>query len=389
MSELSDRLNKSGVELPRQRTGPLWKGPESSDPQGGVTQGLLGRFLVCRERFRLLVIEGLKPADDFSHRLFYGNAWHVCEEALAANRSWDRALTEYTSDQCKQYRMSQEQIVHWYNVCKIQFPLYVEFWRKHRDVANRTPLLQEQVFDVPYPLPSGRTVRLRGKWDSVDLVESPNSLGVWLMENKTKGEVNEVQLRRQLTWDLQVMFYMSALQSYDWTGDVRVEKLPKVKFPLKGVRYNVIRRPLSGGAGTIRQHKPTKANPQGESRNEFYARLKGIIAEAPDTYFFRWLVTVTPADVEQFRRQCLDPVLESLCDWYEWVTTAGDNYGPKTMRIQGVDEPIQVHNAVHWWHPFGVRNPMDSGGSSDLDHFLSTGSTVGLTRTDELFGELR
>ncbi len=33
---------------------PVWKGPEVD----GVTQSLLSRYLTCKERFRLLVIEG-------------------------------------------------------------------------------------------------------------------------------------------------------------------------------------------------------------------------------------------------------------------------------------------------------------------------------------------
>lgn len=148
----------------------VWEGPEGLGPKGGVTQSLFSRWLCCRERFRLRVIEGLAPTDTFSHQLEYGQMWHTCEEAFAKNSSHIGALENYARSLCKRYPLQQEQIIHWMNVCKVQFPIYIKYWAKHKDVKTTVHLLQEQVFDVPYKLPSGRVVRLRGKWDGVDLL---------------------------------------------------------------------------------------------------------------------------------------------------------------------------------------------------------------------------
>lgn len=381
---LSDKLPRGRVK-PQPEPGPLWKGPE----RDGVTFSLLNRFLACRERFRVRVIEGLRPAETFNHRIEYGNLWHACEEALAAHRAdpdrnpaddsrwgerdegvgncWDVPLLSYAESLAHKYPLQQEQIDHWYNVCRVQFAEYVRYWSQHPDVTARTPLLQEAVFDVPYELPSGREVRLRGKFDSVDLIGEGKGAGVYLQENKTKGDVNHEAVRRQLTFDLQTMMYVVALGRIAPAG-------PRV--PVKGVRYNVVRRPLSGGQGTITRHKPSKKNPAGESKAEFYSRLRGIIAEYPDTYFARWKVEVGPADVTAFRRQCLDPILEQLCDWYSWVRHAADN-GHDVF-----DKPI------HYRLPFGTSNPIWEGYESDLDNYLLTGSTVGLTRAETLFPEL-
>lgn len=146
--------------------GSVWRGPS----EDGITFSLLSRFLVCRERFRYLVVEGLKPADRFNHRLEFGQLWHTCEEALAAGVDWKYHLQVYAFNLARRYPMDQGEVHKWYEVCKLQFPIYLDYWRKHPDVTSRQNLLKEQVFDVPYKLPSGRTVRLRGKWDSVDLV---------------------------------------------------------------------------------------------------------------------------------------------------------------------------------------------------------------------------
>jgi hypothetical protein len=394
---LAVTLKDSGaVPPPKKRIGPLWKGPETD----GITFSLLSRFLCCRERFRLLVVEGLCPADAFNHRIEYGNMWHACEEALAGrdinatvlgNRpAWENALREYSSNLCRRYPLQQEQVDHWYNVCKVQFPLYVRHWSKQPDVKDRIPLLQEYVFDVPYKLPSGRMVRLRGKLDAVDLVGKAKAAGVYLQENKTKGDINEARIKRQLTFDLQTMLYLIALGEERKTARWPIQA---DRHPILGIRYNVVRRPLSGGEGSIRQHKPTKSNPNGESKEEFYARLSGIIAEKPDTYFMRWKVEISSADVEKFRRECLDPILEQLCDWWGWVVSEeGHNnlWDNDVSMIYPWYGPEESHaSAIHWRHPFGVYNVLDEGGSSDLDAYLESGSEIGLQRCETLFSELQ
>ena len=374
--------------IPPFKKGTVWSGPCHHGPNGGVTFSMLSRFLQCRERFRLYVMEGLKPSDQFNHRIEYGNMWHVCEEQYAAwdrdprvGTKWQDALHSYCQGLHKRYLMQQEEIVHWHIVCKVQFPLYIDYWQQHPDVVNRTPLFQEQVFDVLYPLPSGKKVRLRGKWDSVDLVGKDDDAGIYLQENKTKGQIIEEQLKRQLTFDLQTMIYLVAMEE---TQKVLKEdeprsclfKLQKYLGKIKGVRYNVIRRPLSGGKGTIVRHKPSKSNPEGESQEHFYARLKDYIAEEPETYFMRWKVEIIAEDIKKFKNQCLNPILEQLCEWWECVSGAKE----KTL--------FNNEHGIHWRHPYGLSNILNEGGSSDLDHYLETGSEVGLQRTDQLFGEL-
>ena len=102
---------------------PFWKGPEVD----GISQSLLGDYLVCKERFRIKTIEGLAPADEFNHRIEYGNMWHLCEEIyLLADpkKSWQDSLKQYCLELMKKYKTQQEQIEKWYQVCKLQFPLY-------------------------------------------------------------------------------------------------------------------------------------------------------------------------------------------------------------------------------------------------------------------------
>ncbi len=368
------KLGKVFRKAAAQRKEPLWKGPEVD----GITQSLLGDFLECRERFRLKVVEGLALPDSFQHRREYGNMWHVCEEYNSQGQAWEGALALHCRDLCKRYRTQQEQIQHWYEVCKLQFPIYLKYWAKHPDEKARTPVMQEQTFKVPYQLPSGRTVLLRGKWDAVDLIGKGKTAGVYLQENKTKGEIEEEQLKRQLSFDLQTMFYLVALAEDSCVlvqdGRVRWPAIASgsLKVPsIRGVRYNVVRRPLSGGIDSIKQCK-------GESKEDFYKRLAERIADHPQHYFMRWKVEVSQADIERFKHEFLNPILEQLCDWWAFITNESNLADPFRSSYQG----------IHWRTPYGAYSALVEGRTTEFDEYLATGSTVGLVRTDNLFPEL-
>lgn len=423
---LSEVLLKGAV-MRGSSTNPVWGGPSGEGYNGGVTQSLLSKFLSCPERFRLYVVEGLRTSDRYSKNLEYGNGWHVVEEHHAAGKDWQRPLEEYYRSLMRKYPLQQSDIEHWYVVCLKQFPLYVDFWSKHPDIVAREPLMQEQVFDVPYKLPSGRVVRLRGKFDSVDLVGKGANAGVWLMENKSKGEIDEEQIKRQMSCDLQVMLYITALKLSQVTSKQERRKrliingwrlndgkvlLRPIDEPsvIRGVRFNCVRRPLSGGKGTIKQREATEGskcsgcdgvgsrtmyagtkrevyeNPcskcggagktgakPGETKEEFYDRLAAYIEQEPETYFMRWEVEVTDHDLKKFQREVLNPLLERLCQWWDWVSS-----NPKD---------VFAHH-LHWKTPFGAYNSLAEGVVGDYDNFLQTGSRLGLANVDTLFREL-
>ena len=327
---------------------PVWRGPEVD----GITFSLLSRFLVCRERFRIMVVEGLRPKPSFSAPLEFGNMWHVCEEWHAEGvKNWESFLEGYARKLLTSYPMDQEQVNHWYEICKTMFPIYADHWAKHPDVVNRTPLLQEQVFDVPYKLPSGRVVRLRGKWDSVDLVKDGKAEGVYLQENKSKSTIDSKKLTRQLSFDLQTMIYLIALS--DGIKDFATNGA----HPILGVRYNVVRRSA---------HKSTDSMLKKIGEDTGSGRI--------NEWFARWNVKVLPGECRIFKDTCLDPILEQVCDWWEFITKGTASHLPLAP--------------CHWRHPFGVYNVLDEGGSSELDEYLATGSTAGLVRITNLFPEL-
>lgn len=366
-SSVLKQLKKSGAGKLKQRTEPFWKGPCSDDPQGGITQSLLNEFLICPERFRIKTILGLTPPDQFNHALEYGHMWHLCEEYHAANKSYREKLDEYKDGLLQRYPYSQEEVLKFYNACLRQFPQYVKYWKKHKDEAKREPIAQEVSFRVPYLTGDTLTpVYLRGKWDQIDVISGK----IWLKENKTKGQIKEQLIERQLTFDLQTMLYLVAIKNYK-------KELGVQGLKIGGVRYNVVRRPFSGGKGDIRQGKPSKSNPDGESTKDYFDRLEQYFIEEPEYWFMRWEVGISDQDIEKFEETFLRPALNNLVGWYY-----------KIAECMSRDQSPFGNVPGHYRMPFGIYNSLSERGFTDMDSFLETGLEVGLTKGASLFPEL-
>lgn len=309
--------------------------------------------------------------------------WHACEEGLSSpGGAWWDKLTAHVSEEMKVHATQRAEIAYWSRICYAQFTEYVKYWREHDDVRNRTPIAQEKVFDVRYPLPSGRTARLRGKFDAVDVLGASS---VFLQENKTKSELDEVSLQRRMQFDVQSMMYLTVLgliqEAGAWRHWGRCEQAAMLDAGrIAGVLYNVVRRPLSGGKGSIKPHaaKTTKKKyVPAETEVEFIERLRrDYIAAEPDKWFYRVKCHLATGEVERFKRQFLTPILESLCDWYDWVTSEGGRCDP-------------FASSLHWRYPFGVYNAIDETGASEYDAFLATGSEAGMSRVTDVFPELK
>jgi len=354
------RANKLFKKATRsKRRAPVWKGPEVD----GITQSMIGRYLVCKERFRVRVIEGFRPNEGFRVPLEYGNMIHLCEEYHGVGEDWQKPLRQYCADLCRQYPNEQKDVDKWYRICKIQYPIYLKYWKQHKDEKKRVPISYEQEFGVPYDLPSGRTVILRGKIDGLDTIGKGRNAYCAMKENKARGSYNELKLQQDLTFDLQTMMYFIACQIMEQRGEI---ELPA---KLNRIRYNVIRRPLGGGAkGQIRQRK-------NDTLKEYYERLEEVLEEHKDEYYTRFEVHINQSDVDKFKNTFLTPCLEEICDWYYKVT----NHRPKGLVTAGVQ---------NYRLPYGTYNNVREGYGADVDEYLRTESTVGLERVLDLFPEL-
>lgn len=359
----------------------LWQGPEVS----GVTQSLLQKFYQCRDRFWLKVVCGLAPKQSWSdvQKMEYGSLFHEGMEAAADDRSPQEAIDEYAEGLKSKYQSSREDIDYWTTICKRQFPLYEKHWAG-KD-KNRTYILQEETFEIPYTLPSGKNITLRGKFDAAYL-PSAGSKSIYLQENKTKGKVDKDGIVCQLHEDLQTGFYLVALT--EWA---------KTHYPehqVEGVLYNVIRRPLGDNRAPKRRKSESSSSfidrvfstYTTKSANSFYP-----IEKHPDDWYFRWPVTFTAADLNKFRRENLNPILEQL--WMWWDSIQQDPLNPWeyiAVEQAGLSSPRRItkSNPHHWRRPFGIYDSMGLGYQGDYHEYVTTGSKIGLEQINDLYPEL-
>lgn len=357
---LSDKLKN--VKRMTKVKEPLWKGPTVQ----GVTQSLLAGYMVCKERARVRLMLGLSTPQRLVIPIEYGNMWHACEEASGGGKDWRKAADVYTDQRISEVESPKDrkELDLFRHICKYQYEVYLKYWRDHVHVTNRIPLYEEEEFGEMILLPSGRYAKLRGKWDLVDVVSSE----LWLQENKTKGRVMFAQLFKQLRFDLQTMTYIVALRNRH--PDKRIA----------GIRYNVVKRPLSGGKGSIRPKKD-------ESMPDYLERLGEVIKDNQSWFFTRQQVSLDNGDIQSFCKKTLYPVLENIVDDYEWwdfcLRESVDVYDNQLR-----SKKFPHHANRHFRMPYGVSNKLLEGGSTPFDNYLDNGSIIGLVKVDRLFPEL-
>lgn len=329
---------------------PFWTGPENE----GIGYSLLCKFLQCRERFRMRVVEGLVEDQGFSYYMEFGSMWHECEEAHAANKPWRFKLDAYCQKLCGTYPESAKEIDKWHDLTAMLFPIYVQRWLRDYSNIGRKPVYQEKVFHVPYIIPDGRTVYLNGKFDSVFF---KNKMLV-LQENKTKGDIDQEQLSKTVDQNLQTMLYLIAL------GIFELEQ--NGKRQIGGTLYNVVRRPLSD------RHSPRQKKK--ESFAAFVERIGKLTTEKLSHHFFRWPVDVPWQKIDRFRRVSFDPILTDLCNWWDVIKR----------------NPFsEVQPSNHFRFPFGVYHSMERGFKGDYFNYYTSGSRDGLVKITTLFPELK
>lgn len=348
----------------------VWQGPYVD----GVTNSLLSKFLVCRERFRLKAILGLREEfDEFPLALEYGNIWHEAEEAYASNRGGHtQAVKAYQNKLLSEFPEFEKDILRAVNLVLFQFPEYVKRWQGDTLEKKRKPILAEIPFRVPYTLPSGRKIFLRGKWDGVNQHTKTTGL---VQENKSKGSIDEELITKTLFHNLQTMIYQIAVREASKGGVLKYlgrdgdEEIPLPKgLKFKGTVYNVVRRPLSD------RHAPRKKKKEREI--DWLKRERKRIAENHDYFFYRWQVMISDSDIVKFKREVLDPILEQLCDWWEWIAVDPLN-------------PWRKGNRVHFKFPWGIFNSLTFGWKGDYFNLLTGGSEMSsYTIVDDLFPEL-
>jgi hypothetical protein len=326
----------------------------------GVSQSLLQKFVVDRDRFHRHAVEGLREIDR-KEAMEYGTIFHKLIElgAQLGNKYTRDKLLVLMSKYLKNKFNSPESLL----LCKIaiaQYHLYRE-WEMKRERYRYID--QEPVFCEPFKLPamtfqpnedimiripSNTIIPLRGRIDEV--IEKN---GMWIQENKTKSRINISQVQDTLHCNIQVMFYAVCAEL-------------KYGRPCKGVIYNVIRKPGE------KQH-------QKENERDYIQRITERIQNDMEYYFYRLKYEFQPGQVDKWKREELIPLLYQVYIWWRSI---------EKNPLNPWEDENGVLNPFHGRRSFGIYDSM-SQGKGDFYDLIVYGRRSNLTKTSEVFPELQ
>jgi len=276
----------------------LWK--------DGITQSFIHSFLTCREQTRLKYKE-LWTNKKSSLAIEFGSCYHWMLSKIYKNpdvlKNIDLLIKEYRklwsvqnpvqgAKQCEQLELI-------FGIIKSMIPEYFERWNgdlsgkyKHGNSTVRPEkwIAFEHRFKISYQYSDGKSTYLTGALDGCFYDKKKN---LWLFETKTKGMIDEEGIQDILPVDIQVMLYLYAMQT-------EYKKRPE------GVLYNVIRRPGQ------RQLKD-------ESLKSFLERIQKEVSNHKkyDHYFKRWELSITDKEMQDWKIEFLDPVMQEIRMWSE------------------------------------------------------------------------
>lgn len=283
--------------------------PERYDIGMGLTQSMLLNFLACRYRVHLSLKEGWVPKhskDSFR----FGS---LCHDALefyykgirtkkfapaTPTRTLDhinvriRACVEENirNAGAREADMEEEGIM-----AEALMAGYVRHWGA--EDFKREWIGVEGEFDTQFEPGTAAAIRRRGKRDAV-FVERAGKGGpaVWLLETKTKSQIDEDTLDLTLAFDFQSLFYLVGLQE-------------TVAYPVKGCLYNIMRKPQ------LRRLEANKKRKKAETDGEYYDRMRKDIADRPDHYYKRFEIVFPAAVVAEYTAQ----LRLQIIDFKAWV----------------------------------------------------------------------
>lgn len=266
----------------------------------GVTQSMLSDFLACRQR-AAFQRAGWEPKRRKTSYRFGSLVHDVLEHAYGLIRAGAKPspafavalqnrITALTNANLRNAGLtdSQEEITQEGAIAQALLETYFRYWEED---WKREWVAVEGKFDKQFAPGPGVPYRLRGRRDAVFVgrpAKGPRAgqPGLWLLETKTKSQIEGETLEQTLAFDFQSLFYLLTLEAQ-----------APAKYPIRGCLYNILRKP------GLRPLKAGKNRKKAETAGEFLARIREDIESRPEHYFKRYELIFPPETRAEFSKQ--------------------------------------------------------------------------------------
>jgi len=243
----------------------------------GLSQSLINAFMSCPRKF-LFKINRIRKKTGKTTMVF-GNICHDVLDEIYTKEKISEKFIDNCIDDCTEEMedvLDRDLEIIGAKAFAV-LSEYVKFYKD--DFKNNKYGKPEEVFDIESGV-DGIFAKRRGK---IDGQFSPrNSDENWLIERKTKGQIQIDSLLTYLSMDFQSLYYTLAKEVRD-------------DMVISGVLYDVIRNP-----GT----KPK----QGEELPDFIERLRLTIQKNPEHFFMRFEVPFNKNDKLEFKNELVRKV---------------------------------------------------------------------------------
>jgi hypothetical protein len=257
----------------------------------GVTQSMIGDFQQCRQACRNRLDGWETPSS--RRALDFGTMWHKADELWRTDckarsmkpedaEAWWATFGETWMAEQIGLGKPPDDVSEDIAMASALWPVYIAKW--YAADTQRDWYELERVFDVPW-----RGYRLRGKRDAMFRLPHGKGWHYWLYETKTKGQIDEEDIKATLMYDFQNLDYCLA---------AHIEQ----GITISGVLYNVIRRP---------GQKNTRGLP------DLVAKIRKAAEAEPDYFFKRFEVTYPPEVIKDFEDNQLKPRLDEFRAWLD------------------------------------------------------------------------
>jgi len=379
----------------------------------GVTQSLLRKFILCRERFRIRYILGLSKPMQWAQPLEFGSMWHDADEEP---NNFVKRINEYGVKLITKYPHNSKEVYECTELCKQHYYQYMIYKQSLYSSSTTTlPSMKldvistEQTFNVPINFINYDyqtvTVPIRGKFDAIlgvptsikDCYPEREGLTYYeqkvkdgkrklvLKETKTKGSIDGEYILDTMTNNLQVMLYLVALRKL--YPDHEIE----------GVIYNVIGRALGDQSAPKRrkdelyveylkrafytyEYSGSKQGGSSYPIGKLDKDKKPTASPNHKKWFREFQVTITNDEIDRFEAGTLDYLLREITAWWDSVT--------RTDGIGTLPRENPFDSMRHFTMPSGIFDNLPRGYKGDDYDLIYKGNTSGYEKNEVWFPEL-